>query len=54
MNQKIRLSGEMYIPVLEHQGAASWGYTQKEAIKNLQDAVDLLIESLIIESGELI
>ena len=43
-----------YIPVLEHQGAASWGYTQKDAIKNLQDAVDLLIESLIFESGELI
>ena len=40
-----------YIPVLEHKGAASWGYTQKEALKNLQDAVDLLIESLL-EHGE--
>ena len=40
-----------YIPALEHKGAASWGYTQKEALKNLQDAVDLLIESLL-EHGE--
>lgn len=40
-----------YIPALEHQGASSWGYTQKEALKNLQDAVDLLIESLL-EDGE--
>ena len=40
-----------YIPALEHQGASSWGYTQKEALKNLQDAVDLLIESLL-EHGE--
>ncbi len=40
-----------YIPALEHQGAASWGYTQKEALKNLQDAVDLLIEC-ILEQGE--
>ena len=40
-----------YIPELVHQGASSWGYTQKEAFKNLQDAVDLLIESLL-EHGE--
>ncbi len=39
------------IPSLVHQGASSWGYTQKEALKNLQDAVDLLIESLL-EHGE--
>jgi predicted RNase H-like HicB family nuclease len=40
-----------YIPTLEHKGAASWGYTQKEALKNLQDAVDLLFEYLL-EQGE--
>jgi predicted RNase H-like HicB family nuclease len=33
-----------YIPALEHRGAASWGYTEKEALENLQNAVDLLIE----------
>ena len=40
-----------YIPALEHKGAASWGYTQKEALKSLQDAVDLLFEYLS-EQGE--
>ena len=40
-----------YIPALVHQGASSWGYTQKEALKNLKDAVNLLIESLL-EHGE--
>lgn len=40
-----------YIPALEHKGAASWGYTQKEALKNLQDAVDLLVKCLL-EHGE--
>ena len=40
-----------YIPELVHQGASSWGYTEKEALKNLQDAVDLLMESLL-EHGE--
>ena len=40
-----------YIPALEHKGASSWRYTQKEALQSLQDAVDLLIESLL-EHGE--
>ena len=40
-----------YIPALVHQGASSWGYTEKGALKNLKDAVDLLIESLL-EHGE--
>ena len=40
-----------YIPALVSQGASSWGYTQKEALKNLQDAVDLLVESFL-EHGE--
>lgn len=42
-----------YIPALEHQGAASWGYTQKEALQNLQDAVDLLFECLLEQGEEL-
>lgn len=40
-----------YIPGLKHKGAASWGYTQKDALQSLQDAVDLLVESLL-EHGE--
>ena len=42
-----------YIPALEHRGAASWGYTAKEALENLQNAVDLLIEYMQ-EVGEAI
>ena len=42
-----------YIPELEHQGASSWGYTQKEALKNLQDAVDLLFEYLSEQEEEI-
>ena len=42
-----------YIPELEHQGASSWGYTEKEALKNLQDAVDLLFEYLSEQEEEI-
>ena len=42
-----------YIPALEHKGAASWGYTKKEALENLKNAVDLLVEYLL-EVGEAI
>ena len=42
-----------YIPALVHQGASSWGYTEKEALKNLQDAVDLLVESFLEHEEEL-
>ena len=41
-----------YIPALEPEGAASWGYTKEEALKNLQNAVDLLIESLLAHGEE--
>jgi len=40
-----------YIPALERRGAASWGYTEKEALENLQNAVDLLVEYMM-EVGE--
>ena len=40
-----------YIPALEHKGAASWGYTEKEALENLENAVDLLVAHLL-EVGE--
>ena len=40
-----------YIPALEHRGAASWGYTEKEALENLENAVDLLV-AYLLENGE--
>jgi predicted RNase H-like HicB family nuclease len=42
-----------YIPALEHKGASSWGYTQKEALQSLQDAVDLLFEYLSEQREEI-
>ncbi len=42
-----------YVPTLVHQGVSSWGYNQKEALKNLQDAVDLLFEYLLEQEEEI-
>lgn len=40
-----------YCPALLKQGAATWGHTQEEALKNLQEVVQMVLESLI-EHGE--
>jgi len=40
-----------YCPALLKQGAATWGYTKEEALKNLQEVVQLVLESLA-EHGE--
>ena len=40
-----------YIPALEHKGAHAWGDTQEQALENLRNAVDLLIEYMK-EQGE--
>jgi len=40
-------------PILEHRGAATWGYTKEEALKNIKDVLKITIES-IIEHGEAI
>jgi predicted RNase H-like HicB family nuclease len=36
-----------YCPALLKQGAATWGSTQEEALKNLQEVVQMVVESLI-------
>src|SRR5260370_930465 len=38
-------------PVLVHQGASTWGYTREEALRNIEDVVRMVVESLI-EHGE--
>lgn len=35
-----------FCPLLEKYGAATWGYTQEEAIKNIQDVIQIVIEEL--------
>jgi predicted RNase H-like HicB family nuclease len=40
-----------YVPELESKGAATWGYTREEALKNIQEVVQMVIEELL-EDGE--
>lgn len=39
-----------FCPALLKQGAATWGHTQEEALKNLQEVVQMVLESLIEHS----
>jgi len=34
----------VYVPGLEEQGAATWGHTKEEALKNIQEVVQMVIE----------
>jgi predicted RNase H-like HicB family nuclease len=36
-----------YCPALESQGAANWGHTREEALKHIDEAVQLVVDSLI-------
>jgi predicted RNase H-like HicB family nuclease len=36
-----------YCPPLLEQGGSTWGYTPQEALRNLEDVVRLVVESLI-------
>ena len=40
-----------YCPALVRRGAATWGYTEHEAVKNINDVVQMVAESLV-EHGE--
>jgi predicted RNase H-like HicB family nuclease len=35
-----------YCPVLEKYGAATWGTTREEALKHIQEVVQLVVEEL--------
>ena len=36
-----------YCPALVRQGAATWGHTQEEALRNIEEVVRMVVESLI-------
>ena len=40
-----------YCPVLEQQGASTWGATEAEALKNIESVVRMVVESML-EHGE--
>ena len=40
-----------YIPELEAKGAATWGHTKEEALRNMQEVAQMIMEELD-EDGE--
>ncbi len=40
-----------YVPDLESRGAATWGPTKEEALKNIQEVAQMVVEELL-EDGE--
>lgn len=40
-----------YCPALERQGASTWGATEREALRNLNEVVHMVVESML-EHGE--
>lgn len=40
-----------YIPELETKGASTWGNTKEEALRNIQEVAQIVIEELI-EDGQ--
>ena len=36
-----------FCPALISQGAATWGYTEQEALRQIQEVVQMVVESLI-------
>jgi predicted RNase H-like HicB family nuclease len=36
-----------YVPALQEKGAATWGFTRAEALANLKEVVQLVVESMI-------
>ena len=42
-----------YIPELESRGGATWGNTKEEALRNIHEVAQLVIESML-EDGEVL
>lgn len=41
----------VFVPELEHKGAATWGKTQDEALRNIQEVIQMVVEEML-EDGE--
>jgi predicted RNase H-like HicB family nuclease len=35
-----------YVPALEAKGAATWGYTREDALRNIQEVAQMVLEEL--------
>jgi predicted RNase H-like HicB family nuclease len=42
-----------YVPDLESRGAATWGQTRDEALRNIQEVARMIVEELIEEHAPL-
>ncbi len=42
-----------YCPALRQYGAATWGETQAEALRNIQEVVEMVVEELLEEGVQL-
>lgn len=42
-----------YIPALEAKGAATWGRTRDEALENIQEVVQMVLEELLADGEPL-
>ncbi len=42
-----------YVPSLEDRGAVTWGHTQDEAIRNIQEVAQMVIEELLADGEPL-
>ncbi len=40
-----------YVPELENKGAATWGTTREEALRNMHEVAQMVVEEMI-EDGE--
>jgi predicted RNase H-like HicB family nuclease len=38
-----------YVPELEAKGAATWGRTKDEALRNIQDVIQMITEEMVEE-----
>lgn len=42
-----------YVPELEAEGAATWGHTREEALRNIQEVMQMIVEEYLEEGREL-
>ena len=42
-----------YLPELEDKGAATWGHSKEEAIRNIQEVAQMVIEELLEEGQKI-
>ena len=41
------------VPELEAKGAATWGHTRDEAVRNIQEVMQMVIEEMLADGEEL-